>query len=142
MTTELQFLATSVVLGLLSLIATSHLISFQRGYRWSASERDETYASAARSGELSRSSYDQFPRNISIFCRVSHPRTYHKLPQCTHDLGSSSILLGSVRLSAHCRPWVWVVALDGILEYRLGRYRLVPDRAVFGSGWLTFLFVY
>jgi uncharacterized MAPEG superfamily protein len=41
MTTELQFLATSVVLGLLSLIATSHLISFQRGYRWSASERDE-----------------------------------------------------------------------------------------------------
>jgi uncharacterized MAPEG superfamily protein len=40
MTTELQFLATSV-LGLLSLIATSHLISFQRGYRWSASERDE-----------------------------------------------------------------------------------------------------
>lgn len=41
MTTELRFLATSVVLGLLSLIATSHLISFQRGYRWSASNRDE-----------------------------------------------------------------------------------------------------
>ena len=41
MTTELRFLATSVVLGLLSLIATSHLISFQRGYRWSASDREE-----------------------------------------------------------------------------------------------------
>ena len=42
MTTELQLLAASVVLGLLSLIVTSHLISFQRGYRWTASNRDES----------------------------------------------------------------------------------------------------
>ncbi len=41
MTTELRLLATSVVLGLLHLIAASHLISFQRGYRWTAGNRDE-----------------------------------------------------------------------------------------------------
>lgn len=41
MTTELRFLAASVVLGLVHLIAASHLISFQRGYRWTASSREE-----------------------------------------------------------------------------------------------------
>jgi len=41
MTTELRFLAASIILGLLQLIAASHLISFQYGYRWTASDRDE-----------------------------------------------------------------------------------------------------
>ena len=41
MTTELRFLAASVILGLLQLIAASHLISFQCGYRWTAGNRDE-----------------------------------------------------------------------------------------------------
>jgi len=40
MTTELHFLVASVILGLLQLIAASHLISYQRGYRWTASDRD------------------------------------------------------------------------------------------------------
>jgi len=41
MTTELRFLVASVVLGLVHLIASSHLISWQRGYRWTASNREE-----------------------------------------------------------------------------------------------------
>ena len=41
MTTELRFLLASVVLGLVQLIASSHLISWQRGYRWTASNREE-----------------------------------------------------------------------------------------------------
>jgi len=41
MTTELRFLVASVVLGLLHLIASSHLISWQRGYRWTAGSREE-----------------------------------------------------------------------------------------------------
>jgi uncharacterized MAPEG superfamily protein len=41
MTTELRLLAASVILGLLHLIAASHLISFQYGYRWSASNREQ-----------------------------------------------------------------------------------------------------
>ncbi len=36
MTTELRFLAASVILGLLHLIVDSHLISYQLGYRWTA----------------------------------------------------------------------------------------------------------
>lgn len=41
MTTELRFLIASVILGLLQLIAASHLISFQYGYRWTGGSRDE-----------------------------------------------------------------------------------------------------
>jgi uncharacterized MAPEG superfamily protein len=44
MTTELKFLAASVILGLVHLVAASHLISFQYGYRWTASNREESVA--------------------------------------------------------------------------------------------------
>ncbi|HEU5248083.1 MAG TPA: MAPEG family protein [Candidatus Udaeobacter sp.] len=44
MTPELKLLAGSVVLGLLQLIATSHLISWQRGYPWTAGTREEPIA--------------------------------------------------------------------------------------------------
>jgi uncharacterized MAPEG superfamily protein len=40
MTAELKLLAASVALGLMHLIASSHLISWQRGYRWTASSRE------------------------------------------------------------------------------------------------------
>lgn len=41
MTTELRFLAATVILGLVHLIVDSHLISFNLGYRWTASSRDQ-----------------------------------------------------------------------------------------------------
>jgi uncharacterized MAPEG superfamily protein len=41
MTTELRLLVASVVLGLVQLIAASHLISFQYGYRWTGGSRNE-----------------------------------------------------------------------------------------------------
>jgi hypothetical protein len=41
MTTELCFLAASIILGLVHLIVDSHLISFQYGYRWTASSREQ-----------------------------------------------------------------------------------------------------
>ncbi|MBA3963227.1 MAG: MAPEG family protein [Chthoniobacterales bacterium] len=41
MTIELRFLAASIILGLIHLIADSHLISFQYSYRWTASNREE-----------------------------------------------------------------------------------------------------
>ena len=41
MTTELRFLAATIILGLVHLIADSHLISFQYGYRWTASTREQ-----------------------------------------------------------------------------------------------------
>jgi uncharacterized MAPEG superfamily protein len=40
MTTELRLLVASVVLGLIHVIASSHLISWQRGYRWTVGNRE------------------------------------------------------------------------------------------------------
>jgi uncharacterized MAPEG superfamily protein len=41
MTTEFTLLALSVGLGFVHIVAASHSASLQRGYRWSASARDE-----------------------------------------------------------------------------------------------------
>ena len=42
MTIELKMLALSIVLGLAQIVLASHAASLQRGYRWTASPRDET----------------------------------------------------------------------------------------------------
>src|SRR5262245_39306110 len=44
MTVELALLAASVVLGILHIIVVSHLQSWQRGYRWTASSREQGVA--------------------------------------------------------------------------------------------------
>ncbi len=41
MTVELQMLALSSVLGLLQILLASHAASLQRGYRWTATARDD-----------------------------------------------------------------------------------------------------
>ena len=41
MSVELRMLTFSIVLGLVQIIAASHAASLQRGYRWTASPRDE-----------------------------------------------------------------------------------------------------
>src|SRR5262245_55555231 len=42
MTIELVLLAASVVLGIVHIIVVSHLQSWQRGYRWTASSREQS----------------------------------------------------------------------------------------------------
>jgi len=44
MTVELRLLAFSVVLGFVHIVLASHSASLQRGYRWTASARDEPVA--------------------------------------------------------------------------------------------------
>ena len=44
MTIELVLLAASVVLGIVHIIIVSHLQSWQRGYRWTASSREHSVA--------------------------------------------------------------------------------------------------
>jgi uncharacterized MAPEG superfamily protein len=41
MTTELHLLVYSVILGIIHLVAASHFISHQYGYRWTAGNREE-----------------------------------------------------------------------------------------------------
>jgi len=41
MTTELATLSFSVILGFVHIVLSSHAVSMQRGYRWTASARDD-----------------------------------------------------------------------------------------------------
>jgi uncharacterized MAPEG superfamily protein len=55
MTLELRILVLSIVLGLVQIVLASHAASLQRGYRWTASARDESVPPlAGAAGRLER----------------------------------------------------------------------------------------
>jgi uncharacterized MAPEG superfamily protein len=63
---ELRMLTFSVVLGILQIIAASHAASLQRGYRWTASPRDDEKVEplrgvAGRLGRALRNFLETFP---------------------------------------------------------------------------------
>src|SRR6266487_2191961 len=82
MTTELRFLASSVILGLLQLIAASHLISFQCGYRWTAGNRDEPVPPlrglANRVDQATTNFLETFPFFAALVL-VAHVTKHHSL---------------------------------------------------------------
>jgi uncharacterized MAPEG superfamily protein len=65
MTIELTLLAFSVGLGFVHIVLASHSASLQRGYRWSASSRDEPveplYGVAGRLDRALRNFLETFP---------------------------------------------------------------------------------
>ena len=65
MTIELVLLAASIVLGILHIIVVSHLQSWQRGYRWTASSREHGVAPltgvAGRAERALRNYLETFP---------------------------------------------------------------------------------
>ena len=76
MTTELWLLVMSVALGLVHVIAASHLISWQRGYRWTASSREDDVAPLR--GLASRVVYRAFSVDLVAAPRVpQRPSAFH-----------------------------------------------------------------
>jgi uncharacterized MAPEG superfamily protein len=65
MTIELALLAASVILGIVHIIIVSHLQSWQRGYRWTASSREQSLAPltgiAGRAERALRNYVETFP---------------------------------------------------------------------------------
>ncbi len=65
MTIELQMLALSAALGLVQILLSSHTASFQYGYRWAASARDQAVPPltgiAARLERALRNFLETFP---------------------------------------------------------------------------------
>ena len=70
MTTELRFLAATVSLGLLHLIVDSHLISFQRGYRWTASNREQPVPALRGLANRVDQAYTNFMETFPFFVAV------------------------------------------------------------------------
>ena len=82
MTTELWLLVASVILGLVHLIAASHLISFQYGYRWTASSREEPVPPlrglANRVDQATTNFLETFPFFAALVL-VAHVTQHHSL---------------------------------------------------------------
>ena len=65
MSIELTLLAASIVLGIMHVVAVSHLQSWQRGYRWTASSREQHVPPltgvAGRAERALRNYFETFP---------------------------------------------------------------------------------
>jgi uncharacterized MAPEG superfamily protein len=70
MTTELRFLAASIILGLVHLIADSHLISAQYGYRWTASTREQAVPPLRGVASRVDQAYTNFMETFPFFAAV------------------------------------------------------------------------
>src|SRR5215472_11496806 len=82
MTAELWLLSASIVLGLLHLITSSHLISWQRGYRWTASNREGDVAPlrglANRVDQATTNFLETFPFFAALVL-IAHVTNHHSL---------------------------------------------------------------
>jgi len=82
MTIELWLLVASVILGLVHLIAASHLISFQYDYRWTASSREESVPPlrglANRVDQATTNFLETFPFFAAVVL-VAHVTHHHSL---------------------------------------------------------------
>jgi uncharacterized MAPEG superfamily protein len=69
-TFELQMLGLSVVLGIVHIVAASHSASLQRGYRWTASARDQSLTPlVGMAGRLARA-LDNFLETFPFFAAL------------------------------------------------------------------------
>ena len=82
MTTELWLSVASIILGLVQLIVASHLISFQYGYRWTASSREEAVPPlrglANRMDQATTNFLETFPFFAALVL-VAHVTHHHNL---------------------------------------------------------------
>ena len=114
-------LGWSVVLGLIHIIAASHSASLQRGYRWSASARDEPLAPLVGvAGRLARA-LDNFCETFPLFAALAVAVVVAGKSGALSQWGAGLYLAGRVvYLPLYAlgvplaRSLVWNVAVVGI----------------------------
>jgi uncharacterized MAPEG superfamily protein len=117
-------LTLGVVLGLVQIVAASHAASFQRGYRWTASPRDELTpplrGGAGRLDRALRNFLETFPLFVAVVLAAHVSETHNALT----EWGSRLYLWGRVvyvPLYAAgvplVRSLVWNVATVGIMLF-------------------------
>ena len=70
MTTELYFLVAAVILGLVHLLVDSHLISWQLGYRWTASNREQPVPPLGGIANRVDQAYTNFIETFPLFAAL------------------------------------------------------------------------
>ena len=119
---ELRMLTFGVVLGILQIIAASHAASLQRGYRWTASPRDEKVEPlrgvAGRLDRALRNFGETFPLFAAVVL-VAHLTDTH---DALTEWGARLYFWARVAYVALCaagvplaRSPVWNVATIGIV---------------------------
>ena len=127
MTTELTILVASAGLGLVHLIAASHLISWQRGYRWTAGDREEEVTPlrgvANRVDQATTNFLETFPIFAAVVL-VAHVTDHHGdltlIGAHLYFWGRVGYLLAAVAgLSLLRSVLFWNTAFTGILLFIL-----------------------
>ena len=129
-TTELRLLVASIILGLVQLIAASHLISFQYGYRWTASSREEAVPPlrglANRVDQATTNFLETFPFFATLVF-VAHVTHHHGLLTLW---GCTPVFLGTLRVCIGCGGRLWPAAFRSFLEHSACGYFTFPGCAV------------
>lgn len=121
MSVELRMLVFSVVLGLTQIIAASHAASLQRGYRWTASPRDEKVEPlvgvAGRLNRALRNFVETFPLFAAVVLAAHVTDTHNALTEWGARLyfwGRVAYVLLYTAGVPLIRSLVWNVATIGI----------------------------
>ncbi len=124
MTLELWVLAFSVVLGIVQIIAASHAASLQRGYRWTASSRDEETPPlrgvAGRLDRALRNFLETFPLFAAVVLVAHVSDTHNALTEWGALLYFGARLVYVALYAAGVplmRSLVWNVATVGIILF-------------------------
>jgi uncharacterized MAPEG superfamily protein len=118
---ELRMLTFSVVLGIVQIIAASHAASLQRGYRWTASPRDEKVEPlrgvAGRPDRALRNFVETFPLFAAVVLAAHVTDTHNALTKWGVRLyfwGRVAYVLLYAAGVPLIRSLVWNVATIGI----------------------------
>ena len=121
MSVELRMLALSVVLGMVQIVAASHAASLQRGYRWTASPRDEKVEPlrgvAGRLDRALRNFVETFPLFAAVVLAAHVANTHDALTEWGARLyfwGRLAYVLLYAAGVPLIRSLVWNVATIGI----------------------------
>jgi uncharacterized MAPEG superfamily protein len=104
---ELRMLTFSVVLGIVQIIAASHAASLQRGYRWTASPRDEKVEPlrgvAGRLDRALRNFVETFPLFAAVILAAHVTDTHNALTEWGRGstFGAVSPTCSSTRPGSH-----------------------------------------
>jgi uncharacterized MAPEG superfamily protein len=119
---ELRMLTFSVVLGIAQIIAASHAASLQRGYKWTASSRDEKVEPlrgvAGRLDRALRNFVESFPLFAAVVLVAHVTDTHDALTEWGARLyfwGRVAYVLLYAAGVPLIRSLVWNVATTGIL---------------------------
>jgi len=130
MTLELTLLALSVGLGLVHIVAASHSASLQRGYRWTASARDEPVEPlrgvAGRLDRASRNFLETFPLFAAVVLAANAVGRHDALTEWGAELyfwGRVAFLPLYAFGVPLVRSLAWSIAAVGILLLLIALFR-------------------